>query len=318
MAQFQASLTDPTSQEASVIIDADCSQLQITDSSNYVQFKSLTGSVAVTNTSNVVNGTGTLFTSELSPGNIVSIGGLQFTVDVITSDILMTLTAVYPQVSAIGLDILLQEQEGAHDASNFSNFLKIFVEDQANSQFIFTSFPDPVEGLQDNEELIATPSATPNITVNFDIITGDGVYKITLCSVPTFDIAEPYKKSDDFVFFSDRLYEAIRDSTGSQPDLNPLDWKEVTELELSAKYCTFIKVVVVCDLNNCADDATKEAFCTLRENICDDDILCKNPRFLKALKLDVIILSIEDMNLRGAFDEIEEAISLSKTLCKCC
>ena len=243
MAQFQVSLIDPTSQEASVIIDADCSQLQITDSSNYTQFKLLQGTVAVTNTSNVVNGIGTNFTT-LSPGNLVSIGGLSFTIDAITSNILMTLTVVYPQVSAIGLDILVQEQEGAHDASDFSNFLKIFVEDQTDNIFTFTSFPDPVLGLQDDEELIVTPSDTPNITVNFNLTTGDGVYKITLCSVPTFDLTENYTKGDDNVFFDGLLYESIANSIGNTPDTSPLLWKEITIEEVSAKYCTFIKVVV--------------------------------------------------------------------------
>jgi len=318
MAQFQASLIDFTTQQASVVLNADCSQLQITDSSNYTQLKKLTGTVAVTNTSPVVNGTGTLFTSELAPGNIINIGGLQFTVDTITSDILMRITSVYTQVSAIGLDLLLREQEGAHDVSDFSNFLKIFVEDQANSIFTFTSFPDPVLGLQTSEELISPPSVTPNLTVNFDFISGDGVYKITLCSVPTFNIADDYQRDDDFVFFDNLLYEAIQDSTGSQPDISPLDWKVVTEEELSPKYCTFIKVIRICDLNNCSDDATFEAFCTLKEHICDDDVLCKNERFLKAVKLQVLISSIENANQRGAFNDIEDMISLSKTLCKCC
>lgn len=317
MAQFQASLIDPTSQQASIVLDADCSQLQITDSSNYTQFVKLTGSVAVTNTSVTVNGTGTLFTSELSTGNLISIGGLQFSVDVITSDILMTLTSVYPAVSAIGLDIFLREQEGAHDAADFSNFLKIFVEDQADNIFVFTSFPDPIEGLQDNEELIAAPSVNANITVNFDFTTGDGVYKVTLCSVPTFDPLEPYQASDDFVFFDNLLYQAIQDSTGSTPDVSPLDWKVVTEADLSPKYCTFVKVVRICDLNNCSDDATFEAFCTLKEHVCDDDVLCKNEVFLLAIKLQTIIAAIENANQRGAFDDIEDMINVSKTLCNC-
>lgn len=318
MAQFQSSLIDSTTQLATVVLNADCTQLQITDSSNYVQLRQISGSVAVTNNSLFVNGTGTLFTSELSVSDVISINGIQFTVAVITSDILLTLSVVYPLVSAIGLDIFLQEQEGAHDASNFSNFLKIFVEDQANNQFVFTSFPDPILGLQVNEELISPPSVTPNITVNFDFTTGDGVYKVTLCAVPTFDPAENYQRDDDFVFFDNLLYQAIRDSVGSTPDVSPLDWKVVIEADLPPKYCTFIKVVRICDLNNCSDDATFEAFCTLKEHICDDDVLCKNERFLKALKLQVLITSIENANQRGAFNDVEDMINLSKTLCKCC
>ena len=317
MAQFQASLTNPTTQQASVIIDADCSQLQITDSSNYIQFKSLPGTVAVTNTSFTVNGTGTNFTT-LSSGELVSIGGLSFTIDVITSNILMTLTVAYPQVSAIGLNILVQEQEGAHDASDFNTFFKIFVEDQANNIFTFTSFPDPVLGLQVDEELISPPSVTPNITVNFDITTGDGVYKITVCAIPTYDNAENYVKGDDTVFFDNLLYESIANSIGDTPDISPLSWKEVPIEEVSAKYCTFIKVVVGCDLTVCLEDAVFEAFCTLKEHICDDDVLCTNERFLRAMKLLIIGTSIANANLRGAFNDIEDMITLSKSICNDC
>ena len=317
MAQFQASLIDPITRQASVVLTEDCSQLQITDSSNYTQFKQLTGTVAVTNGSVTINGTGTLFTSELSVSDTINIEGLQFVVDTITSDILMTLSVGYPQISAIGLDLFLQEQEGAHDESDFSNFLKIFVEDQADSIFTFTSFPDPVLGLQTDEELISPPSVSPNLTVNFDITTGDGVYKITLCSVPTFNPADNYQRDDDSVFFDNLLYKAIRNSSGNTPDTSPLDWEVITEDDLSPKYCTFIKIVRVCDLNICSNDATFEAFCTLKEHICDDDVLCTNERFLKAMKLQVLISSIENANQRGAYNDIEDMINLSKTLCKC-
>jgi len=317
MAQFQASLTDPTTQQASVIIDADCSQLQITDSSNYTQFKSLPGTVAVTNTSVVVNGTGTNFTS-LNPGEVVSIGGLSFTIDTIITDILMNLTAVYPQVSAIGLDILVQEQEGGHDASDFDTFFKIFVEDQADNIFTFTSFPDPILGLQVDEELISPPSVTPNITVNFNLTTGDGVYKITVCAVPTYDNGESYVKGDDIVFFNNLLYESIENSTGDTPDISPLFWKEIPIEEVSAKYCSFIKVVVQCDLASCLEDSTFEAFCTLKEHVCDDDVLCENERFLRAMKLLILGVSVANANQRGAYDDIEDMITLGKTICNDC
>lgn len=317
MAQFKASLIDPTTQEASIVLDADCSQLQITDSSNYTQFVQLTGTIAVTNGLNIVNGTGTLFLTELSPTDVISIAGVQFTVLSITNNELMALTITYPLVSAIGLDLFLREQEGAHDAADFSGFIKIIVSDQGGDVFTFTNFIDPATSLLDGDELIATPSATPNITVNFDITTGDGVYQITLCSIPTYDVAENYQTGDT-VFFNNLLYEAIANSIGNPPDLSPLLWEEVELEDVSAKYCTFEKVVVQCDLNQCFDDSTREAFCTLKEHVCDDSMLCKNERFLKALKLLIILEDIENMNQRGAYNDIEDAITLSKTICQCC
>ena len=146
----------------------------------------------------------------------------------------MTTTGIYTLVSEIGLDILVEEAEGAHDVPDFPDFRKIIIEDQANNIFTFTSFVDPVLGLQDNEELISPPSLIPNITVNFDFTTGDGVYKVTLCTIPTYDNTEPYIRGDDTVFFNDLIFECINDSLGTPPDTSPLLWKEITLEEVSA------------------------------------------------------------------------------------
>ena len=319
MALFQASLTDPITQEASIVVDADCTQLQIQDASNYTQLAPLTGTLAVTNGSLTINGTGTLFLSELSIGSVISIAGILYSVATIPSDVLLTIDIVYPAVSAIGLTYLVVEQQGAHDASDFSDFIKITVEDQDTGVYVFTSFTDPATGLLDGDELIATPSANSNITVNFNITTGDGVYTITLCTIPTYDAAEPYSRnSNDYVFFNNLFYKAENPSTGITPGTNPNAWTEVQLDDVNPKYCTFAKVVVVCNLNKCIDDSTFEAFCTVKEHICDDDILCKNERFLKAMKLYVLDKSIENANTRGAYDDIADMIRLTKSLCKCC
>lgn len=319
MAEFQASLIDPTTQEASISVDADCSQLQVKDSSNYTQFNKITGTVAVTNGSLTVTGTGTLFTTELVIGNKISINGTIFTVSGIASNVSLTLSGVYPGVSAVGLDIFLNEQEGGHDASDFSDFIKIIVQEQGGSSYIFTNFINPSTGLLDGDEVITTPNIGPtNITVNYNITTGDGVYGITLCVVPTYNAADNYAINIDYVFYDNKFYKSIRSSIGKQPDTSASDWAEVTLDKVSAKYCTFENVVVVCELNKCVQDATLEAFCTLKEYVCDDDVLCKNERFLKAMKLFVVRESITNANTRGAFKDIKDMISLSKTLCGCC
>jgi len=101
----------------------------------------------------------------------------------------------------------------------------------------------------------------------------------------TIDSCITNYQTGDTVFFNDILYEAIAPSFGNPPDISPLLWKVVPEEDVSAKYCTFVKVIVQCDLNKCAEEATFEAFCTLKEHICDDSILCKKREIPKGCKV---------------------------------
>ena len=75
---------------------------------------------------------------------------------------------------------------------------------------------------------------------------------------------------------------------------------------------------MLCDLVQCIEESTFEAFCTIKDHVCNDDILCENPKFLKAVKAFILEKSIENANNRQAFNDIVDIINLSKTICKCC
>jgi hypothetical protein len=63
----------------------------------------LTGTVAATQGSAIVTGTGTAFTTELSVGDIISINSVYYTVAAIASDTSLTLTRTYRDATASGL-----------------------------------------------------------------------------------------------------------------------------------------------------------------------------------------------------------------------
>jgi len=317
MAQFQASLVNPIDQSFGAVIDTACSQLTITDYSNYLQFTEMSGTIAVNYASNVINGAGTGFLTEVVPGQKISIKGVIYTVNTITSNVLMDLTAPYAGVSDTSTKVYENLQEGGHDASDFTKYIKITVLDQGGGSYIFTSFPDPTTGLYGSQK-IDPPSVTTNISVNYNLSSGDGVYQVTLCVVPTFNAADTYQANDDYVVYGAKFYKCIQAGVGQVPDTATAYWTEVAETDLSNKYCTFGSVVVICNLNKCIEEKTLESFCTVREYVCDDDILCTNKRFLKTMKLFVIREAITVSNQRGAYNDIKDMISLSKTLCKCC
>jgi len=65
----------------------------------------LQGTVAVTNGSPTITGTGTAFRTQLAANSIISISGVSYTVLSITSDTLLTLTANYAAATTSGLSI---------------------------------------------------------------------------------------------------------------------------------------------------------------------------------------------------------------------
>lgn len=68
-------------------------------------YKTLSGTVAVTNNSPSVNGSSTAFTADLVAGDNVIINSLPFTVGTVNSDVLLTLSSSYSGTTASGLAI---------------------------------------------------------------------------------------------------------------------------------------------------------------------------------------------------------------------
>lgn len=72
--------------------------------------KAVTGTVAVTQNSVAVVGTGTAFTTTLKPGQTLVIAGVEYKVDSITDDTHATLHNVYAGTTASGLTVTANEQ----------------------------------------------------------------------------------------------------------------------------------------------------------------------------------------------------------------
>jgi uncharacterized repeat protein (TIGR01451 family) len=74
-------------------------------SGNVIIPPTLQGTVSVTNGSNVITGTGTAFTTQLSVGSIILINNVPYTVSAITNDTSLTLTTNYAGATASGVSI---------------------------------------------------------------------------------------------------------------------------------------------------------------------------------------------------------------------
>jgi hypothetical protein len=72
--------------------------------------KSVTGTIAVTNDSKAVVGTGTTFTTQLKSGNTLVIANVEYRVDSITDNTHLTLHVPYAGSTATGVSVTANEQ----------------------------------------------------------------------------------------------------------------------------------------------------------------------------------------------------------------
>ena len=70
----------------------------------------LTGTVAVTNASAAVVGTGTLFTTELKAGNTLVVAGVEYKITAIASNTALTVSPVYAGSTDTGLIVTANDQ----------------------------------------------------------------------------------------------------------------------------------------------------------------------------------------------------------------
>lgn len=200
--------------------------------------------------------------------------------------------------------------ESGHLQADFSDFRKIIVEAQDGTKFTFSS-------LGDGDASVDAPS-TGNNTVIFDFTTTeDGVYKVTLLTVPTYNNGASYQLNDDFVFFNTKLYQALSNSTNKQPDLNPTDWKEVTEADLPAKYNVFEEISIFCILCVCIEETAVKSFCAAEKSICNDKVLANDADFLNYLKVIVGRDNIDFASKDGNFTSAKNIFNFVKVVCNC-
>ena len=87
--------------------------------------KAVTGTVAVTNASATVTGTGTAFTTELAVGNILVIASVEYRILTIASNTSLALDAVYAGVTAPTLTITAREKPNYVATSDTVDFVDI-------------------------------------------------------------------------------------------------------------------------------------------------------------------------------------------------
>jgi len=205
-----------------------------------------------------------------------------------------------------------------HARSYFDDYRKIVI--TTGSGNVWTMGTSAI-AVKDQTIAPADPAGFDSFTYNFQTTDEDGIFTVVLTTYPTWDTSVNTYAIGDIVYYSGSLYKALTASTASQPDTNPSDWEVYSptdEEALLTPYVTEAKVVVLCiSILKCYADLIHTAFCLISTDFCNDDVLCKNKKFLTAIKLFVLLQAIPSSVNNQAWNEVEEQVRLMKTICNC-
>ena len=151
---------------------------------------------------------------------------------------------------------------------------------------------------------------------------GDGVYEITLYTVPSWGELVPYSHTSSnptAVYYNGKLWRTLKSTpSGIAPATGSSFWEEIENEDLSSKYCTKATFALTCrGLLSCLERLTKEAVCACEADNCDDELLCNNHAFLSAVKLKTVLDGIDYASSQSNYCEATNLINLAKSICNC-
>lgn len=205
-----------------------------------------------------------------------------------------------------------------HLRANFTDYRVITI-NKPNGTWVMSSVP----GASGVDQVIAAPSSgTDSFTYTLLDEDVDGIYEVVLCSYPTWTELAQYASAPlTVVYYNGVLYKCIATTAGDQPDISPDYWEvyePTTEEMLLTRYCTIQRIVVLCiNILKCYERLTHEAFCLMDSNFCNDDVLCKNKKFLAAVKMRVLLDAAEISVNKSAWNEVDRQINLMNQICGC-
>lgn len=228
-------------------------------------------------------------------------------IDPITSA--YSLTASGGTMSIIDNSNYTTNTETGHALINFADFKKILIEAPDGTTYLESS-------LGDGDLTITLPGT--NYTYDYSAI-GDGVYKVTLYTVPTWNSGITYNTTTaPYVYYGGSLYRCIQTGTNKNPVTETAFWTVLTSIDsLSTKYRTFGYIAIHCEIDQCWADAVVQANCTEAKTECDDTSLCEDDSWRKAMRLDMIRMAIDELADQGLWTQAQNTINDGLTICCC-
>ena len=205
--------------------------------------------------------------------------------------------------------------DSGHARADFDIYRKVVIEYTDGTKYTLSSMGDG--------DATIDPASTTNDIFTSPLNSGDGVYKVTLYTIPTYDVGSTYIIGDTVidgnVVTGFKYYKSLKVGNIGNAVTDVSWWEEITEITgFISKYYNIQRIAVVCALNCCIEDALHSAFCVIEDVECCEDDLCKNDKFMNAVKLLVVKEAIQASANNNMWTETEKQFQLASKLCKCC
>lgn len=214
--------------------------------------------------------------------------------------------------TSTGLDIVDQSNyaastESGHLQADFSTFRRILVTRPDGTTYNFSSIGDG-----DGATVVGASAATDTYT--FLSTDNDGLWKVKLVTVPTYNAAATYEQSSDYVYYNGVFYQSLVGSnTGNTPDASPSEWGVVAESALSSKYAVEEYIAVqALEICPCMTDKLDKWITEASSNVCADSHYRKD-----VLDLIAYDRAVTDLMQRQAYTKVENVLNAMISLCRC-
>ena len=211
----------------------------------------------------------------------------------------------------------LSDEDG-HLLADFTDYRQLVIKSPDG-----TTYGYDVQGGLDEVWTSPSPLLQNTKTRTLSSTDDDGVYVITLYTVPTYD--DPIftyihtVSNPKCVFYNGKLWRTTADTpAGNPPVSGSAFWEEIDREDLTSKYVATATFSLTCrNLNACLERLIVEAVCACQAEVCDDDLLCTNHAFLESLKLKTLLDGVGYASEQSDFCEAENLINAAKSICNC-
>ena len=176
--------------------------------------------------------------------------------------------------------------------------------------YTFASYAGFDELIPEPRTFLTTPY--PPI-INFYTFSSDGVYSVTLRTVPKYNSQTTYALGN-CVATSGLIYQSLK-NTNTDPLTTITSWEVIPVDQLPPKYNVTEYIAIDCGLLVCLADMIITANCI---NPCPSPDLCKDEAWVNTALLQMAIDSIQTYMDVGSYNQASEVINFGNTLCSCC
>lgn len=209
--------------------------------------------------------------------------------------------------------------------AHFSYKVIIVMKYGETTGYVYATFAG-YDGLLSAPNTYVNPALYPPINTNYTY-SGDAVYSVTVVTVPDWQKGTSYSIGDNIItggiiYISNSNTNTSDPHTPGNTNWTAL-WNILTDsiydiTVASSAYQATEYIAVDCSAWECFADLVYTVNCIELNVDCDDVKLCANDTWRKAMRLSMILDSMQTLMDNGDIDQALQMLNQAQAICSCC